>query len=331
MKMHLKNGILIAGLSGALMLTACGDGGSEAAEANEGETQTIRMATDGTATGSAVSLGVEQGFFEEEGLNVELSASANPPAAVAALQSNELDVASIPVIPALNAQSQSIDIKSIAPAAGFPEDPEAAKEFDVQAVMVMPDSGIESPADLEGKNVGIPARKAIFEAFIIDAMKNEGADPDKVEWIALDFTSQVEALRTGRIDAAAIPLPFTVEAEKNGATVLWRPGLEFYERGQTSTWLVSPELQENPDLVEKIQRAITKSNEYANENTDAAIDAGSELTGIDPELLRSSEQFNYFPAEVDVEALKLANEKLIDMDFINQSVNVDDYVLRTNQ
>lgn len=327
MKSYLHKSLWVTALTGALALTACGDGDGDAADTAAADTMTIRMATDGTATGSAVSLGVEQGFFEEEGLNVELSASANPPAAVAALQSNELDVASIPVIPALNAQSQSINIKSIAPAAGFPDDPETAHDYDVQAVMVMPDSGIESPADLEGKNVGVPARQAIFEAFIIDAMKSEGADPDKVEWIALDFTSQIESLRTGRIDAAAVPLPFTVEAEENGATVLWRPGLEFYESGQTSTWLVSPEVQENTELVAKLQRAIRKSNEYANENTDAAIDAGSELTGIDPELLRASEQFNYFPSEVDVDALKLANDKLVDMDFINQSVNVDDFVI----
>lgn len=332
MKTKLKSGLVGAGLVAALAFTACGDGAADAAGTSaEGETLTIRMATDGTATGSAVALGVEQGFFEEEGLDVELSASANPPAAVAALQSNELDVASIPVIPALNAQSQSIDIKSIAPAAGFPDDPEAAEEFDVQAVMVMPESGIESPADLEGKKVGVPARQAIFEAFIIDAMENEGADPEKVEWIALDFTSQVESLRTGRIDAAAVPLPFTVEAEEDGATVLWRPGLEFYEGGQTSTWLISPELQDNTEVAERIQRAIRKSNEYANENTDAAIEAGSELTGIDPELLRSSEQFNYFPSEVDVEALALANEKLVEMDFINQSVNVDDFVILPTQ
>src|SRR5699024_10726436 len=160
-------------LTGALALTAGGDGDGDAADTAAADTMTIRMATDGTATGAAVSLGVEQGFYEEEGLNVELSGSANPPAAVAALRSNELDVASVPVIPALNAQSQSIIIKSIAPAAGFPDDPETAHDYDVQAVMVMPDSGIESPADLEGKNVGVPARQAIFEAFIIDAMKSE--------------------------------------------------------------------------------------------------------------------------------------------------------------
>lgn len=326
MKAHFRKSIVFAGLAGALALTSCGDGDGDTATA-EGEITTIRMATDGTATGSAVALGVEEGFFEEEGLEIELSSSSNPPAAVAALQSNELEVASVPVIPALNAQSQSIDIKSIAPVAGFPDDPEAAKEFDVQGVMVMPDSGIESAADLEGKKVGVPARQAIFEAFIIDAMQSEGADPDTVEWIALDFTSQVESLRTGRIDAAAVPLPFTVEAEEDGATMLWRPGLEFYEGGQTSTWLASPDLQDDPELIEKLQRAIQKSNEYANDNTDEAIDVGSELTGVDPDVLRDSGQFNYFPSELDVDALKLANDKLVDMDFINQSVDVDDFVI----
>lgn len=318
---------MLSALSLAVLFTGCASdsGGGDTADG----LVTVKMATDGTATGSAVALGLQEGFFEEQGINLELTASPNPPAGVAALQSNELDVASVPVIPALNAQAEGINIVSIAPVAGYTGDPERDVEHDVQSIMVPAGSDIKTPGDLEGKKVGIPARKAIFEAFIIDEVTKAGGDPSTIEWIALDFVSQVEALDQGRIDAAALPLPFNVEAESNGATTLWYPSLAFYEKGQTSTWLISPKLQEDPELIKKIQTAIIRSNEFANDNRDAAIDAGAELTGISTDELRASGKFSYFPTTLDVDALKLANDKLVAMNFIKASVPVDEFVIPT--
>lgn len=331
MKKAVKVISVLSALSLAALFTGCSSDSGGSSDASEDGLITVKIATDGTATGSAVALGVQMGFFEEQGLKVELTASPNPPAGVAALQSNEIDVASVPVIPALNAQAEGINIVSIAPVAGYTGDPALDADYDVQSIMIPAGSDIKTAKDLEGRKVGIPARKAIFEAFIIDEVTKQGGDPSTIEWIALDFVSQVEALDQGRIDAAALPLPFNVEAENNGATTLWYPSLAFYEKGQTSTWLISPKMQEDPGLVKKIQDAILKSNEYANEHRDEAIDAGSELTGISPDELRASGKFNYFPNTLDVDALKIANDKLVAMNFIKASVPVDDFVIPTSQ
>lgn len=313
-----------------LGLSACSnDAGNSSANESDG-LQTLKVTFDGTSSGAAIQLGIDQGFFEEEGLQIELTANGTPPAAAAALASNQVDIASIPVIPGLNAQEQGIDITSIAPVAGYPEDVTAGSTYDTYGVYVAPDSGITSPKDLAGKQVAVPARKAIFEAFVHDAVMRDGGDPSTVEWIALDFGSQVESLKSGRIDAAAVPLPFTFQIEENGGEMLWSPGVAFYEKGVTSTWMASPNTVDSPETVEKFQRAIVKSNEYANEHNSEAIKAASEMTGIAEQVIIDGGRFNYFNTEVNPEDLVRVSEKLVEIDFLTKPMEINENTIITN-
>lgn len=311
----------------ALSLTACSASASdeEGQNANSDSPATLQLTYDGTSSGAALMLGVEQGFFEEEGLDIEVVGSnGNPPSAIAAIQSNEIDIASVPVIPGLNAQAQGMAVTSIAPVAGYPDDVTAESEFDTYGVYISPDSEIESAKDLEGKKVGVNARKAIFEAFVTDQVMLDGGDPEKVEWVALDFSSQVEALKANRIDAIALPLPFTLEAEQNGAEMLWSPGVAFYEGGVTSTWMAGPEIAGNEEVVQKFQRAIQKSNEYANANREEAIEAAGEITGIEPDVFHEGGRFNYFSTELRTEDLVRVSEKLHEIGFIPEALELDE-------
>lgn len=314
----------------SLAMTACSSAGTEDAETGSTQAQTLKVTFDGTSSGAAIQLGIDQGFFEEEGLNIELTANGTPPAAAAALQSNQVDIASIPVIPALNAQEQGIKITSIAPVAGYPDDVTADSEFDTYGVYVDPNSGIESPKDLAGKQVAVPARKAIFEAFVYDAVMRDGGDPTTIEWIALDFGSQVESLKTGRIDAAAVPLPFTFQIEANGGEMLWSPGVAFYEKGVTSSWMASPDTVKDRETVQKFQRAIIKSNAYANEHTDEAIKAASEMTGIDEQLIIDGGKFNYFNTELNPEDLVRVSEKMVEIGFLTKPMEVNENTIITD-
>lgn len=325
-----RTSLFAAGAAAALAFSACSASAND--EVGHDGTTTLQLTYDGTSSGAALMLGIEQGFFEEEGLDIEVvGPNGNPPSAIAALQSNEVDIASVPVIPGLNAQSQGMAVTSIAPVAGYPDDVTENSEFDTYGVYVAPDSGISSAEDLEGKSVGVNARKAIFEAFVTDQVMQEGGDPDKVEWIALDFSSQVEALQDGRIDAITLPLPFTLQAEQNGAELLWSPGVAFYESGVTSTWMVSPDTASNEELVAGFQRAVQKSNEYANENRDAAIDHAEELTGIEAEIFHDGGHFNYFSTELKTEDLTHVSEKLAEIGFLDEPLEINEsHLIPTN-
>lgn len=326
MSFRVKTIVLVA-VAGLLATGCSSTGDSAAGTTTDGELQPVRVITDGTMASAAIHLGMKQGFFEEEGLDLEISDSANPPAAVAALQSNEVDIGAIPLVPSINAQAQNIDLVSFAPASGYPVESDQWEEYDTSGIYAQADSGISSPADLEGKKVAVNARKAMFEGYVQDAVTNDGGDPEKIEWVALDFGSQIEALRTDEIDVATLSMPFTFEAEANGAESIWSPGATFFEGGLNATWLASPEMVENTEVLEKFRAGILKSNEYANENREEAIAVASDTTGISAEAIADSEQFIYFPTELATEDLERASQKLADLGFIKEPVDMTDRIL----
>lgn len=317
-----KIGVLLATAAiFALGVTSCSSGESAT---SDGSKDTLKVSVDGTTSGAAIELGIAQGFFKDEGLELEISTNGNPPAASAALQSNQIDFGSIPLIPGINAQKKGIQVTSVAPVVGYPEGVEADSEFDTYGVYVNPDSGISSPKDLEGKKVGVNARKAIFEAFVTDEVAKDGGNPENVDWIALDFGSQIESLKSGRVDAITLPMPFTLEAESNGAKKLWSPGVAFYESGMTSTWMVGPEMSKDNDTIAKFQRAVVKSNDYANEHRADAVAAAAELTGIDAKVITDSGKFTYFPTVMDTSDISRISEKLVKIGFLDSPLEVTD-------
>ncbi len=313
----------------ALALAACSSGGGAAeapSDGASGETTTLKVATIGLTSDGSLLTGIEQGFFEEEGLEIETSIVANPPAGLAAVQGGQVDIAYSPSIPLLNALSQGVPIKVIGAADGYP--PEASEmddpaEFDDTGLFASASSGITSIEGLEGKTIAIPARKAQLEVVIAGELEKAGIDPATgVKWVVLDFTSAVAALKNGTVDAAGLVSPFTIEAEAAGATQISAPSVGFFESGATGLWTAgAATIEKKTEAIEAFQRAIVKSNEYATEHPDEAIQAGLDYT--ESSLTIDDVKVPVWPTEVLPEDLERPNEKMVKLGFLPQPVELD--------
>jgi NitT/TauT family transport system substrate-binding protein len=332
---NIRNVLLSLGLAGALVLTACGSSksASSAGEAgsNEDGLRTVTLAHDGTAAAAAISLGMEQGFFKDEGLAVEHKGLGTPPAIIAAVQSNQVTAGSVPTISLINAVDQGIPLTAFAPDSGYPAGAKDMTKFDTIGLYVDPEAGIERPRDLEGKKVAVPARKAVFEVLVANAVRSDGGDPATVQWVVLDFGSQVIALSDGKVAAAGLPMPFTVQAAKAGAKLLVQPGADFYEQGPTNVWVAGPEASKDKNLLADLQRAIEKSHEYANVHRKETMARAAEITGIDLETIAASPGFNYFPPTLDPADIQRTHVKLLDLGFLSHKVDLTDNVMGAEQ
>lgn len=312
----------------ALVLSACAAGGDAggADGASGGGLTTLKVATIGLTSDGSLLAGIEQGFFEDEGLTIETSIVANPPAGLAAVQGGQVDIAYSPSIPLLNALSQGVPIQVIGAADGYPAEVQpldAQADFDDTGLFAAPDSGITSVSDLAGKTIAIPARKAQLEVVIASLLKDEGIDPASgVSWVVLDFTSAVAALKSGTVDAAALVSPFTTEALAIGAPQISAPSIGFFETGATGLWTAgTATIEKKADAIQAFQRAIVKSNEYATANPEAAIQAGLDYTGST--LTVADVKVPVWPTEVRPEDLERPSKKMVALGFLANPVNLD--------
>ena len=121
-------------------------------------------------------------------------------------------------------------------------------------------SGIESPADLEGKTVADTAASAIRLLFPVYA-KAAGIDPDKVEWVAAESASLPSLLANGRVDAigqfiVGEPLLAAAAAPKELTRLAYKDvGLDYYGNGLIAT---EETIANEPELVKAFVRATTK-------------------------------------------------------------------------
>lgn len=83
--------------------------------------------------------------------------------------------------------------------------------------VVLDDSPIRTPADLKGKTIGLNSLREAFELGARLQLLDHGLNPDKdVKWTVVQPAMLGEALRSGKIQMAAIAQPFFATEQKRG-------------------------------------------------------------------------------------------------------------------
>ena len=307
----------------SLGLTACG-GGQSSAPAAGGDT-TLKVGTIGIGSDAAIRLASDKGYFKEQGLNVEVSVIANPPAGIAAAQSGQLDLTYTPSIPFLNALSQNVPLKIVAAADGYKDgaaDGADLMRVDDTGLLVPEGSPVSRPKDLEGKSVSVPARKAQLEVTVSKLVKDDGGDPAKVNWMVLDPSSALQSLNSGRVEAASLVSPFTSKAVSEGNRLLASPGVEFFKEGAIGLWVAGANtVTSKQDQMKKFQEAMYKANAYANEHIDEAQQLSAEITKTPLEVVEAG-AVNYWPESVRKADIERANQGLADLGFLKEPVEL---------
>lgn len=329
----------IAALGGvlALGLAACSSSvpppsttgsGNDGGAAGAAELTTLNVSTIGLNSDGALLLGMEKGFFAEEGLKIERSVVANPPAGLAAAQSGQVDITYSPSIPLLNGLSQGIPLKVLAPDNGFAPGAVTAPDpenYNDSALVASQKSGITSLKELAGKTIAVPARKAHLEVVIAYDLREAGVDLNSINWVSLDFVSAVAALNNGTIEAAGLVSPHSEKAIEEGNTFVSSPGIAFFEGGPVGMWVAgTTTIESKKDSMEAFQRAIKKSKEYANEHPEEAIRVA--LTANKSDLTVEQVKTPFWALVVTQSDLEKQMDKLVSLGFLEKTFNLDGVV-----
>lgn len=262
-------------------LTACqGD------DTNQTETaEDITMVLDWTPNTNHTGLYVAEalGYFEDEGLNVEITLPGESGAAqVVASGQADFGIAAQEAIS--EARTQDIPLVSIA----------AVIQHNTSGFASPVEKDITSPADFAGKTYG--GWGAPVEAAVIDAlMKDEGASVDDVNIVNMgnsDFFTAVER----DIDFAWIYYAWTgIEAELRNLELNMLYLTDYSEKLDYYTPVIATNetmIEENPETIRKFMSAVSKGYNYAIDNPEEAAALLVEaVPDLDEELVHASQEW----------------------------------------
>jgi NitT/TauT family transport system substrate-binding protein len=152
------------------------------------------------------------GFFEEEGLSVELVYTRGGNAAMQALVGGAVDYAATSFDVAVQAFANGADIRRFATTGRLPLFALAVAPGEVEA--------IASLADLEGKAVGVSALGNADHTMLLYLLAEAGVDAKTVEFAVLG-PNLFEALRRGQVVAGMVQEPALTLIVEDGGKVLF--------------------------------------------------------------------------------------------------------------
>ena len=284
----MKNSFKLALSSLAVLaLAACGSGsptGGTEGDVDGGGNGALEQITVGVipiVDTAPIWLGDDQGFFEEEGLDLTIETATGGAAIVPGIQSGSYDFAFSNLISLMVANDRGLSMKVVANGITTTGDTNS----DVGSVLVKADSDITAPKDLAGKKVSVNNLSNIGDTTISELVDRDGGDASTIDFVEVPFPDAPAALENGIVDAAWILEPFQSTALDEGARMLMANFAEFDPELDVAVYFTTSDyIDENPELTEKFTRAMNKSLEYAQQNPDAVRDIVGTYTQISDEV-----------------------------------------------
>ena len=176
-----------------LALTAgCGVGQGSAKVLGTGDP--IKVGVIPVADFAPVYVALDEGYFADEGLNVQTQVVQNAAAIAPSVINGQLQFGTAATTPFIAAAQKGLPVQAVANAADVATD----AEQDVSALLVGEDSKVERPADLEGKTVAVNALSSLLHVAAAGSIEADGGDPSKVTFVAMPLPDMMTALKQGR-------------------------------------------------------------------------------------------------------------------------------------
>jgi NitT/TauT family transport system substrate-binding protein len=312
-----------------LLAAGCGDddegGGGGGGGGGAPEAVTLKVGVIPIADVAPLYLGIDKGFFEEEGLTIEPQLAEGGAAIVPSVVSGDYQVGFSNTTSLIIAASKNLPIQIISQGVLGGETTEEAWD----GVIVPKGSDVKEVGDLEGKTVAVNTLNNVSQVVVNTALKEAGADYTKVKYVEVPFPDMNAALESGRVDAA-----FQVEPGYSGGLAAGSRNIsnayeEMAPNYTVATYFASKQyIAENRDVVDRFNRAIQKSLDYAAQN-DAEVRAiVGTYTEIPQEVLDKM-NLPVWKADLNRPTIEQTAAAAKEYGFIEEEPSLDELILQT--
>jgi NitT/TauT family transport system substrate-binding protein len=223
----------------------------------------------------------KEGFFKQEGIQVEFSKFDSGAIAVPVLQSGRMDVVLSNTVATFQAIEHGLDAVVLAPGAIVRSAPP-----DTTTALIVRKGTIKSLKDLEGKRIAVNVINSSAWLHMVAALDKHGVDHTKVRFAEVPFPQMNAPLLGGQLDGVGQVEPFrsALMATGKAEIVSWTyvetaPNTQITQYIALKSWL-----DKNHDTVAKFVRALTKGAKFAQTNEAATRDINQKFTNLNPAL-----------------------------------------------
>ncbi len=243
--------------------------------------ETIILGVETSILPSAVWVADNKGYFQEEGLEVEMKEFDSGRNALATiLKEGGLDMVTVAQTPVMFNSFTRNDYVIIA---GM-----VSSEDDVK-ILARKDKGVQNPSDLRGKKVGITVGST-GHFFLGLFLTHIGLKLSEIETIDIEASELPQALANGRVDAISTWEPHILNSQKllgEKAVVLEPEGGAKIFREDFYFVADRNFMDNNPEALKRFLKAIEKGEKFIQEDEEEAIDIVSQQLEIDKEFVAS--------------------------------------------
>jgi NitT/TauT family transport system substrate-binding protein len=304
-----------------LALTACGGGddGGGPAGAAAGGSQEVTVGVIPIVDVAPIYLGVDQGFFEDCGLSVSLESGQGGAAIVPGVANGDFGFGFSNVTSLLVAAGEGLPLQMVAN--GVASTGEQGNDYG--AVVALPDSGIQGPADLAGKRVAVNTLSNIGTTTINASVRRAGGDPSTIEYVELAFPDMGPALELSNVDAIWVVEPFVTAATDAGGRLVASNFVDTADDLTVSAYFTSRQYaQQNPEAVECFVEGMKQSLTYAQENPDAVREVLGTYTEISPEV-SAAMILPEWPTEINDESVQTLADLAVQDGLLDEAPDLD--------
>ncbi|MFD1039430.1 ABC transporter substrate-binding protein [Virgibacillus byunsanensis] len=250
----------------SLTLFGCGSKTSENKSEINNEKVTIAIATTDINIGYPyATLPLEMGWYEEEGIDVNVVPGDGSQGVIQLLVSGKADLGVINTESGVMATAnEQVDVKSVY----------AASRKNGYSFTVMEDSEINDVADLEGKNIGYLDLGSGGVPYAHARFKEAGVPVDSVEEMSVGYGAQAfEALKSGTVDAYVVFAAGHARGLVSGYDIKKLPLADWQDNMYNfNLYATDKYIKEDGDIIEKVGRAFAKATVFTKTNPEAVVD-----------------------------------------------------------
>jgi ABC-type nitrate/sulfonate/bicarbonate transport system substrate-binding protein len=223
-----------------------------------------------------LDVGLRVGLFRKYGVEIEASSLSGGAKLQQALAADSIDMG-LGSGPEMSAIQKGSPVKAVAAMAGAPR---------LLALLVGPDGGVKSVADLKGKKIGVTTTNSLTAWLVSELSRQQGWGPDGIEVTPLGATAgQFAALKTHQIDGLVADIATLLQAEANGqGRILFRFGDLVKDFHIHVIFATNKLIAQRPDAIRAFLEAWFETIAFMRADKARTVEIAKDVIHVDPAI-----------------------------------------------